>query len=166
MGSQCARHGGPSPLTRIGSPEPAERRRWKKVLLNPEGEALSGTQQRRFLDPDLADPRRGKGKPLSAALTPGQRHGSTQLEGLLDAVLQCAYRVRMARLVDPAKAPLTYSPTKDTAPKAVEDRYIDVASPILSPSARTTRSVAPGNRDADPVSTEKPTADATWPRGA
>ena len=28
----------------------------------------------------------GKGRPLSVVLTPGQRHGSTQLEGLLDAV--------------------------------------------------------------------------------
>jgi transposase len=28
----------------------------------------------------------GKGRPLSVVLTPGQRHGSTQLEGLLDGV--------------------------------------------------------------------------------
>lgn len=28
----------------------------------------------------------GKGRPLAVILTPGQRHGSTQLEGLLDAV--------------------------------------------------------------------------------
>jgi transposase len=28
----------------------------------------------------------GKGRPLSVVVTPGQRHGSTQLEGLLDAV--------------------------------------------------------------------------------
>ncbi len=28
----------------------------------------------------------GKGRPLSVVLTPGQRHGSTQLQGLLDAV--------------------------------------------------------------------------------
>jgi transposase len=28
----------------------------------------------------------GKGRPLSVVLTPGQRHGSTQLEALLDAV--------------------------------------------------------------------------------
>jgi len=52
--------------------------------LNPEGEALGRSRGGFSTKLHLACD--GKGRPLSVVLTPGQRNGSTQLEGLLDAV--------------------------------------------------------------------------------
>ena len=53
--------------------------------MNPEDEAL-GRSKGGFSTKKLHLACDGKGRPLSVVLTPGQRHGSTQLEGLLDAV--------------------------------------------------------------------------------
>jgi transposase len=52
--------------------------------LNPEDEALGRSRGGFSTKLHLACD--GKGRPLCVVLTPGQRHGSTQLEGLLDAV--------------------------------------------------------------------------------
>lgn len=52
--------------------------------MNPEEEALGRSRGGFSTKLHLACD--GKGRPLSVVLTPGQRHGSTQLEGLLDAV--------------------------------------------------------------------------------
>jgi len=55
-----------------------------KGLLNPEEEALGRSRGGFSTKVHLACD--GKGRPLSVVLSAGQRHGSTQLEGLLDAV--------------------------------------------------------------------------------
>lgn len=52
--------------------------------MNPEDEALGRSRGGFSTKLNLACD--GKGRPLSVVLAPGQRHGSTQLEGLLDAV--------------------------------------------------------------------------------
>jgi hypothetical protein len=52
--------------------------------LNPEDEALGRSRGGFSTKVHLACD--GMGRPLSVVVTPGQRHGSTQLEGLLDAV--------------------------------------------------------------------------------
>ncbi len=52
--------------------------------MNPEDEALGRSRGGFSTKVHLACD--GKGRPLSVVVTPGQRHGSTQLEGLLDAV--------------------------------------------------------------------------------
>lgn len=52
--------------------------------MNPEDEALGRSRGAFSTKPHLACD--GKGRPLSVVLTAGQRHGSNQLEGLLDAV--------------------------------------------------------------------------------
>ena len=52
--------------------------------MNPEEEALGRSKGGFSTKVHLACD--GKGRPLSVLITPGQRHGSTQLEGLLDAV--------------------------------------------------------------------------------
>ena len=52
--------------------------------MNPEDESLGRSRGGFSTKLHLACD--GKGRPLSVLLTPGQRHGSTQLEGLLDAV--------------------------------------------------------------------------------
>ena len=84
MGGERGRHGSPGSPARRGRQGRAERGGRKKGLLNPEDEALGrstgGFSTKLHLACD------GKGRPLSVVLTPGQRHGSNQLEGLLDAV--------------------------------------------------------------------------------
>jgi hypothetical protein len=52
--------------------------------LNPEEEALGRSKGGFSTKVHLACD--GKGRPLSVLITPGQRHGSSQLEELLDAV--------------------------------------------------------------------------------
>ncbi len=52
--------------------------------MNPDDEALGRSKGGFSTKLHLACD--GKGRPLSVLLTPGQRHGSTQLVGLLDAV--------------------------------------------------------------------------------
>jgi transposase len=56
----------------------------KKGLLNPEDEALGRSRGGFSTKLHLACD--GKGRPLSVVLTGGQRHASTQLQELLDAV--------------------------------------------------------------------------------
>jgi transposase len=78
------RHGDPGPPTRPGRQGRLERGGRKKGLLNPEDEALGRSKGGFSTKVHLAC--YGKGRPLSVVLTPGQRHGSTHLEALLDAV--------------------------------------------------------------------------------
>lgn len=86
VGGERGRHGDPGPPARRGRQEPTtERGRRKRGLLNPEDEALGRSRGGFSTKLHLACD--GKGRPpLSVVLTPGQRHGSTQLEELLDAV--------------------------------------------------------------------------------
>ncbi len=84
MGGERGRHGNPRPPARRGRQRRAERGGRKEGLLNPEDEALGRSRGGFSTKLHLACD--GKGRPLSVVLTPGQRHGSTQLEGLLDAV--------------------------------------------------------------------------------
>jgi transposase len=84
VGGERGRHGDPGPPARRGRQEPTERGRRKRGLLNPEDEALGRSRGGFSTKLHLACD--GKGRPLSVVLTPGQRHGSTQLEERLDAV--------------------------------------------------------------------------------
>lgn len=84
MGGERGRHGGPGSPARRGRQNRTERGGRKKGLLNPEDEALGRGRGGFSTKPRLACD--GKGGPLCVVLTPGQRHGSTQPEGLLDAV--------------------------------------------------------------------------------
>jgi hypothetical protein len=106
----------------------------------------------------------GKGRPLSVVLTPGQRHGSTQLEALLDAVRVPRPEGTPGR---PRKRPEhLISLIGATASKVAQGYYAGAASPTPSPNARTRKSVAPGVRGGVRASTGKPTSGATWSRGA
>ena len=166
VGGERGRHRDPGSPACGGRQERAERGGRKKGLLNPEDEALgrsrggsSSTKVHLACD--------GKGRPLSVVITPaGQRHGSTQLEGLLDAVR--IPRVRKALRAGRASGPLTCWPTGVIASKVAEGCCAGGASPTPSPSARTRKSAAPGVRDAaGRVSTGRLTAGATWrSRGA
>ena len=84
MGGERGRYGDPGSSARCGSQKPTERRGRKKGLLNPKEEALGRSRGGFSTKLHLACD--GKGRPLSVVLTPGQRHGSTQLKELLDAV--------------------------------------------------------------------------------
>ena len=84
MGGERGRHGDPGSSARCGCQGRAECGGRKKGLLNPQDEALGRSRGGFSTKLHLACD--GKGRPLSVVLTPGQRHGSTQLEGLLDAV--------------------------------------------------------------------------------
>jgi transposase len=84
VGGGRGRHGYPGQPPRRGCREPTERAGRKKGLLNPEDEALGRSRGGFPTKIHLACD--GKGRPLSVVLTAAQRHGSTQLEGLLDAV--------------------------------------------------------------------------------
>lgn len=140
-------------------PSAAER----KGLLNPEDEALGRSRGGFSTKLHLACD--GKGRPLSVVVvTPGQRHGSTQLQRLLDGV-----RVgRPAGLPGrPRKRPdHVIADTGVTVSRVAAICCDGVASATPSPSARTRRSAVPGVGDADLVSTGKLTAGATWSRGA
>ncbi len=74
----------PSAPTRCGSPARKEQGGRKKGLLNPPEEALGrskgGFSTKLHLCCD------GRGRPLSLVLTGGQRHESTRLEAVLDAI--------------------------------------------------------------------------------
>ena len=85
VGGERGLERGPSaPAARRRSQAPEEPRGRKKGLLNPSDEALGrskgGFPTKLHLCCD------GKGRPLSLVLTGGQRHESTQLEAVLDAI--------------------------------------------------------------------------------
>jgi transposase len=84
VGSERGFKRGPSAPARGGSQAPEEPRGRKKGLLNPPDEALGrskgGFSTKLHLSCD------GKGRPLSLVLTGGQRHESTQLGAVLDAI--------------------------------------------------------------------------------
>jgi transposase len=61
-----------------------QERRLKRGLLEPEEEALGRSRGGFSTKVHLACD--GKGRPLSVIVTPGQRHGSTQLQRLIDGV--------------------------------------------------------------------------------
>jgi hypothetical protein len=106
-----------------------------------------------------------KGRPLSVVLTPAQRHGSTQLEALLDAVRVPRPEGTPAR---PRKHPEHLIADRGYSfSKVAQGYYAGAASPTPSPNPRTRKSVAPGVRGGVRASTGKPTSGATtWSRGA
>lgn len=71
--------------------------------MNPEDEALGRSRGGFSTKPHLACD--GKGRPLSVVVPPGQRHGSTQLEGLLDGVRVARPAGRPGRPGRPRKRP-------------------------------------------------------------
>ncbi len=77
-------HRCPCPPARRGRKGRALRRGRKKGLPNTEDEALGRSRGGFSTKVHLACD--GKGRPLSVVVTPGQRHGSTQLQRLLDGV--------------------------------------------------------------------------------
>ncbi len=77
VGGERGRHGDPGPPACRGCESQAGQRRRKRGLLNPEDEALGRSRGGFSTKVHLACD--GKGRPLSVVLTPGQRHGSTQL---------------------------------------------------------------------------------------
>jgi transposase len=87
VGGERGRHGDQGTPARRRRQAQAQRSGRKKQLCwksSPEDEALGRSKGGFSTKPHLACD--GRGRPLSVVLTPGQRHGSTQLEGLLDAV--------------------------------------------------------------------------------
>jgi transposase len=84
VGGERGRDGDPGSPARRRCQERTKRSRHKKGLLNPKDEALGRSRGGFSTKIHLACD--GKGRPLSVVLTAGQRHGSTQLEQLLDAV--------------------------------------------------------------------------------
>lgn len=84
VGGERGLERGPGAPARRRGQAPEEPRGRKKGLLNPSDEALGrskgGFSTKLHLCCD------GKGRPLSVVLTGGQRHESTQLEAVLDAI--------------------------------------------------------------------------------
>jgi transposase len=105
----------------------------------------------------------GKGRPLCVVLTPGQRHGSTQLKGLLDAV--CVPRPegtpgRPRKRPEHLIADRGYS--FEGCRKLLRRRGIS----HTIPERKDQKSVVPGARGGVRASTEKLTAGATSSKGA
>ena len=84
MGRERGRHGDPGSPARCRYQGRTKRGGRKRVLLNPKDEALGRSRGGFSTKIHLACD--GKGRPLSVVLSAGQRHSSTQLEELLDAV--------------------------------------------------------------------------------
>ena len=84
MGGQRRQHCRPGPSARGRRPPHAGTRRRKKGVEHPENEALGRSRGGLSTKVHLACD--GKGRPLSVVVTPGQRHESTQLEAVLDAI--------------------------------------------------------------------------------
>ena len=104
----------------------------------------------------------GKARPPSVVVTPGQRHESTQLEAVLDAI-----RVARPGVGRPRKRPERLIADKGysvpSCRRLLRKRGIAHA---ISPSGATNGRGARGAR-ADPwVSMRTPTGDATWWSGA
>jgi hypothetical protein len=107
----------------------------------------------------------GKGRPLSVVLSSVRVSAIAAAPSLRNCVTQCGCHVLSTHPVDRANALPIYSPTGATASKVVGECCAGAASPTPLPSARITKSIAPGVRDADPVWTERLTGDAMWLRG-
>ena len=82
-GQRGQHHRSGAPACR-GCPPKAEQARRKKGVSHPEDEALG--RSRGGLTTKLHLACDGRGRPLSVVVTPGQRHESTQLEAVLDAI--------------------------------------------------------------------------------
>ncbi len=84
VGGERGQHNLPGAPARSGSPAAGEPRRRKKGVEHPRDEALGrsrgGLSTKVHLSCD------GKGRPLSVIVSPGQRHESTQLGAVLDAI--------------------------------------------------------------------------------
>ena|SRR5215210_3376098 len=142
VGGERGRHGDPGSPARRGCQESAERGGRKKGLLNPEEEALGCSKGGFSTKVHLACD--GKGRPLSVVLSAGQRHGSTQLEGLLEAVRvprPPSMPGRLRKRPDHLLADRGYS--FESCRRLLRR---DGASPTPSPSARTRRSAVPDAR--------------------
>jgi len=84
VGGQRRQHGGPGTPARGGCAPQTELRRRKREIEHPEDEALG--RSRGGLSTKLHLSCDGKGRPLSVVVTAGQRHESTQLGAVLDAI--------------------------------------------------------------------------------
>ena len=84
MGSEHRQHQHPRPPARSRRSPPAGDSRRKKGALAPAGEALGRSRGGLTTKIHLACD--GKARPLAVVLTEGQRHDSTQLEAVLDAI--------------------------------------------------------------------------------
>jgi transposase len=106
-------------------------------------------------------PATGGGRPLAVVLTPGQRHESTQLGAVLDAI-----RVPRPGGVAPASGPTTSSPTRATATRPAGGCCAAAASHTPSPSGGT--SAGGGQRvvAARCASTPRDTSAGMWWRAA
>lgn len=160
MGNERRRDGDSGSSAPRGRQEPTERSGRKGGLLETPKIGGPRAQQRGLFSTKLHLACDRKGRPLSVVITSGQRHGSMQLEQLLDTV----------RIARPKSTP--GRPRKRTAHLLADrgysfescrrDCYVEDVSPTPSPSAQTKKSVAPGVRDAGPASTGRLTGSATW----
>jgi transposase len=162
VGGERGRHGNPGPPARRGRQRRAERGGRKKGLLNPTDEA-SGRSRRGF-STKLHLACDGKGRPLSVVLTPGQRHGSTRLEELLDAARVPRPEGSPGR---PRKRPAHLLADRgysyEGCRKLLRRRGISHTIPERK-DQKERRAGRPGH--AAPVSTGRLTGGATWSRGA
>ncbi len=95
MGGQRRQHCRPGASARGRRPPQAGTRRRKEGVEHPEDEALGRSRGGLSTKVPLACD--GKGRPLSVVVTPGQRHQSTQLEAVLDAIRVARLGVRRPR---------------------------------------------------------------------
>lgn len=107
----------------------------------------------------------GKGSPLSVVLSSVRVSAIAAAPSLRNCLTQCGCHVLSTHSVDCANALHIYSTTGATASEVVGECCAGTASLTPFPSARITKSVAPGVRDADPVLTERLTGYALWLRG-
>lgn len=84
VGSERGQHDLPGTPARGGSPATSEPGGRKKGVEHPKDEALG--RSRGGLSTKLHLACDGKGRPLSVVVSPGQRHESTQLGAVLDAI--------------------------------------------------------------------------------
>jgi transposase len=99
----------------------------------------------------------GRGRQLSVVVTPGQRHESTQLGTVLDAI-----RVARPGAGGRTNGPSTSSPTRATATRAAEGCSGGVAYRTRSPSGVTSVSGAPDAPEDRRASTRRPIGGTTW----
>ena len=154
------RHHRPGAPACRGCPPKAEQARRKKGVSHPEGEALG--RSRGGLTTKLLLACDSNGRPVSVVVTPGQRHESTQLEAVLDAI-----RVkRPGGAGRPSKRP----------EQLIADRGYSYPSCRLLLRRRGIRHTIPERCDQREQRAGRParrrsstsisTGSATWPRGA
>jgi len=133
-----------------------------KGLLNPSEEALGRSKGGFSTKVHLACD--GKGRPLSVVVTPGQPHGSTQLEELLDAVRVGREAGEPGR---PRKRPSHLLAERGYSYERCRRLLRKRGVSHTIPERKDQKERRAGrSRDAGPASTGRLTAGATWSRGA